>query len=97
MPSISIKNLKKTYSGANGVEALADVNLEIKDGEFVCILGPSGCGKSTFLEILAGLQSPTAGQILVGDTEVKGPSRDITSALYSRILPCFHGEPCRKT
>jgi NitT/TauT family transport system ATP-binding protein len=77
MPSISVKNLNKTYSGTHEVEALSDVNLEIKDGEFVCILGPSGCGKSTLLEILAGLQNPTSGEILVGDMEVKGPSRDI--------------------
>jgi NitT/TauT family transport system ATP-binding protein len=77
MPQITVKKVNKTFEGENRVYALADVNLEIGDGEFVCILGPSGCGKSTLLEIMAGLQTSSSGHVLIGDNEVKGPSRDI--------------------
>ncbi len=77
MPPIIIKGLNKIYTGQQEVQALSNVDLEIKDGEFICVLGPSGCGKSTLLELLAGLQLPTSGQIFIGDKEVKGPSRDI--------------------
>jgi len=77
MPPIHVKALSKVYPGQHEVRALADVNLEIGDGEFVCVLGPSGCGKSTLLELLAGLQLPSSGEIWVGDQQVKAPSRDI--------------------
>lgn len=58
---IKIKNLKKVYD--NGYEALKDINLEINQGELVCLLGPSGCGKTTILNLLAGLADPTFGDI----------------------------------
>ena len=58
---IKIKKLKKIYN--NGYEALKDINLEINEGELVCLLGPSGCGKTTILNILAGLLDPTEGEI----------------------------------
>lgn len=79
MPGIVIEKLKKTYTDRNGnsTEALSDINLNVKEGEFLCILGPSGCGKSTLLEIIAGLQKPTEGKILVEDAEVKGASKDL--------------------
>lgn len=79
MPPIIVKQLSKTYQGEDNVQvhALSDINLEIKDGEFVCVLGPSGCGKSTFLEILAGLQPASSGRILIGEKDVNRPSRDI--------------------
>ena len=48
----------------------SDLNLEIGDGEFVCLLGPSGCGKTTSLRMIAGLESPTSGQILIGGEDV---------------------------
>ncbi len=63
------------YGGAEPTETLADVNLDIEDGEFLCILGPSGCGKSTLLEILAGLQQPTAGEVRFGPDALIGPDR----------------------
>ena len=58
---IHIEKLKKVYD--NGYEALKDINLEINEGELVCLLGPSGCGKTTILNLLAGLLDPTSGEI----------------------------------
>ena len=58
---IHIEKLKKVYD--NGYEALKDINLEINEGELVCLLGPSGCGKTTILNLLAGLLDPTSGDI----------------------------------
>jgi NitT/TauT family transport system ATP-binding protein len=56
--------------------ALEDINLEVRAGEFVCIVGPSGCGKSTLLHLVAGLQAPTSGEILVDGKPVQGPGTD---------------------
>jgi NitT/TauT family transport system ATP-binding protein len=55
------------------VEALVDINLRIDGGEFVSILGPSGCGKSTLMLLIAGLLSPTAGEIRIEDVKVDRP------------------------
>jgi ABC-type nitrate/sulfonate/bicarbonate transport system ATPase subunit len=57
----------------NRVEVLQQIDLEVGEGEFVCLLGPSGCGKSTMLNIMAGFLSPTAGQVRIDDEEVRGP------------------------
>ena len=65
MPNIVFKNITKSYDGIN--EAVSNLNLEIKDGELMCILGPSGCGKSSTLRMLAGLESITDGEIFVDD------------------------------
>lgn len=67
--------LSKTFKNA-AEPALSDINLEIEDGEFICIVGPSGCGKSTLLNLIAGLETPTAGRIILDDKEVKGPGAD---------------------
>ena len=57
----------------NAVEVLDRISLEVRDGEFVCILGPSGCGKSTLLNIVAGFLPATAGQVVIGGETVRGP------------------------
>lgn len=59
---IEIKNLRKVFD--NSFEALKSINLEIEEGDLVCLLGPSGCGKSTILNLIAGLLDPTEGDIL---------------------------------
>lgn len=77
MPTIEFRNISKLYPGAEGVNALEDINLTIRDGEFISLLGPSGCGKSTMLEIAAGLLSQSSGEILLDGKLQSGPSRDI--------------------
>lgn len=65
---IKIDKLRKVYS--NGYEALKSINLEMNEGELVCLLGPSGCGKTTILNLLAGLLDPTSGDIKFDDESV---------------------------
>ncbi|MDR9413646.1 MAG: ABC transporter ATP-binding protein [Spiribacter sp.] len=68
--SIRIEGLSKSFDGA--VSALSDITLEINPGEFFTLLGPSGCGKTTLLRLLAGLESPDAGTIHIGDQPMAG-------------------------
>ena len=72
---LKTEGLSKTFKNA-AEPALSDINLEISDGEFICIVGPSGCGKSTLLNLIAGLETPTSGKIILDDKEVKGPGAD---------------------
>ena len=71
--------VSKTYRADKGrsVEALTDISLSIKDGEFLSIVGPSGCGKSTFMSLVAGLVPITGGSIKVAGKLVKEPSVDV--------------------
>ena len=67
----------KTYPGkTDNVEALRRINFAGDKGDFICLLGRSGCGKSTLLQLLAGLEHSSAGQIIVADKEIDGPSPD---------------------
>jgi len=78
-PFLSVQNLSKRFKAPKGEEALTvfeNVNLGIEKGEFVCIIGHSGCGKSTILNILAGLDEPSEGGVIMNGKEVSGPSLD---------------------
>jgi NitT/TauT family transport system ATP-binding protein len=86
---IIAKNVNKSFPSSRGpVHAVKDFNLEVTDGEFVCIVGPSGCGKSTFLRILAGLTPPTSGhfEMIQGDTSGNKPINNIIFQEYA-IFP----------
>lgn len=75
MPSrpaiIAIRNLVKSYRrGAETVPVLVDINLDIEVGEFIALMGPSGSGKSTLLNLIAGLDKPDAGSLLVDEVDI---------------------------
>ncbi|WP_418240718.1 ABC transporter ATP-binding protein, partial [Ellagibacter isourolithinifaciens] len=87
MPAISFKNVSYSYvDGNESYLALEDIDLEIADGEFVCLIGHSGCGKSTLLSLLAGLSMPTAGEILINSIPVSGPGPDRSIVFQSYSL-----------
>ena len=76
--SIEMNGVFRSYANTQGsfTPALQNIDLEIEQGEFVCIVGPSGCGKSTLLHLIAGLDRPTTGEIIVDGGPVKGPGTD---------------------
>ena len=92
MAEVEFQNLRKQYPprrGAAAVEVFRGIDLQIKDGEFVVLVGPSGCGKSTLLRLLAGLETPSAGEVLVGGRTVTNlpPSRrDVAMVFQSYAL-----------
>lgn len=78
---IQVREAEKVFVNNRGEkqQALAKVNLEVYEGEFVCLLGPSGCGKTTLLSMIAGFNGPTAGEVLIdGEKVVRPDPRHIT-------------------
>ena len=75
---VALSDVCLTYRAQGGQRLLAldRINLQVRTGEFLCVVGPSGCGKSTLLHLIAGLQSPTSGQILIDGKAVQGPGTD---------------------
>jgi NitT/TauT family transport system ATP-binding protein len=86
-PYIRLQNVGKTYQTRSGtVEACSDINLDIKQSEFVAIVGPSGCGKTTILKMVAGLSSYTSGTITVGGKRVESPQTDVGIVFQEAIM-----------
>jgi ABC-type sugar transport system ATPase subunit len=85
--TIALAAVRKVYP--NGFVAAADLDLTIDDGELMVLVGPSGCGKSTILRMIAGLESPTEGRILIGGrdvTELEPRERDVAMVFQSYAL-----------
>ncbi len=78
VPKVALDGISLSYKTTSGERLLAldNINLQVKPGEFLCIVGPSGCGKSTLLHLIAGLHQQTSGRILVDGTPVAGPGPD---------------------
>ena len=74
MIKVKVENLKKSFGS---LEVLKDINMEVKEGEVVCLIGPSGSGKSTFLRCLNKLEEPTGGVIIVDDYDLMAKTSDI--------------------
>ncbi|MEM5769387.1 MAG: ATP-binding cassette domain-containing protein, partial [Bacillota bacterium] len=75
--SLIVENVSKSFATKRQqIHTLDNVSAEFKQGEFVCILGPSGCGKSTLLTIIAGLEAPSGGRVVLNGKEVKGAGPD---------------------
>ena len=79
MTDLICRDLCMTFLNATTgakVEALKDINLELKEGEILTVLGPSGCGKTTLLNMIAGFITPTSGDLVLGDTPIDGPGAE---------------------
>ncbi|HSA60940.1 MAG TPA: ABC transporter ATP-binding protein [Nitrospiraceae bacterium] len=95
---VTLKDLSKTYSrGAATVVALHEVNLDIRRGEYCAFVGPSGCGKSTLLNLIAGLDVPTAGDILLDGRSTRNLTSDewttIRRETIGIVFQAFHLVP----
>src|SRR5262245_28004439 len=85
--AVRLQKVVKTYS--DGTLAVSGIDIDVEPGEFLTLLGPSGCGKTTTLRLIAGLESPDAGLIFIGDKEVTkvDPSeRDVAMVFQSYAL-----------
>ncbi|QSG04705.1 ABC transporter ATP-binding protein [Halapricum desulfuricans] len=87
MASVTLDNVTKAYGDEIAVE---DMNLEVRDGEFLTLVGPSGCGKSTTMETIAGLTQPTEGTVYIGDRDVTNlPPKDRGVAMVFQNIALF--------
>jgi multiple sugar transport system ATP-binding protein len=87
MGDVKLENVYKRYEDVTAVD---DMNIHIRDGEFVCLVGPSGCGKSTTMEMVAGLTIPSEGQVYIGEREVTNlPPKDRGIAMVFQNIALF--------
>ncbi|MGN6578670.1 MAG: ABC transporter ATP-binding protein [Bordetella sp.] len=88
MGLLSVKNVTRAFEGKRGhaTQALQPIDLEVAENDFVTILGPSGCGKSTLLRIVAGLDFPSTGKVLLDGRPVEGPGADRGMVFQSYTL-----------
>lgn len=88
MEQIQARNIEKVFEAMDltRVIAIKNLDLDVRRGEFLCIVGPSGCGKSTFLAMIAGLDHPTAGNLLVEGEPVKTPRPEVAMVFQEHSL-----------
>jgi len=87
--ALQLRDIELTYPTRRGtIQALSNVNLSVREGEFVAILGPSGCGKSTLLKLAAGLLPASGGEITLGGHPLSGPGKQ-TGVVFQKpnLLP----------
>ncbi|MEP6870974.1 MAG: ABC transporter ATP-binding protein [Anaerolineaceae bacterium] len=76
-PVLQVRGVSKRYNTKRSdTLALSNINLDVSEGEFVCLLGPSGCGKSTLLNVVAGFEAPDEGEVLTSGTPIRGAGPD---------------------
>ena len=85
--TLSTSNLGLIYkTGSGEVEALRNVSLNVREGEFVSVVGPSGCGKSSLLKLVLGLERPTRGDIAISGTRITGPTKYAGCVFQAPVL-----------
>ena len=82
---VEFKSVDLAYD-AGGDNAIEDITLSIREGEFIAVVGPSGCGKSTFMKLVSGLRPPTRGRVMVDGADVKGPLKIVGMAFQAPTL-----------
>ena len=76
-PVLQVRGVSKRFNTRRSdTLALSDINLDVAEGEFVCVVGPSGCGKSTLLNVVAGFEAPDSGEVLTSGTPIRGAGPD---------------------
>jgi NitT/TauT family transport system ATP-binding protein len=96
---VALRGVSKRFpasAGGQAVQALAPIDLDIRQGEFFAVVGPSGCGKSTLLELIAGLLPATEGRIEFEGRPVESQVPDGIGVVFRR-MPAFPGCPCATT
>jgi len=85
---IILRDVNKNFVGANGdvTRAITDVSFSIAAGEFISVVGPSGCGKSTLLRMIAGLSSPSSGEVVIGGRKIAGPYTNLGIVFQRDLL-----------
>src|ERR671939_101723 len=86
---LQIEGVSRVFPGVRGaapIRALEPITLSVAENDFITILGPSGCGKSTLLRIVAGLERPSGGRVLLAGREVRGPGADRGMVFQSYTL-----------
>src|SRR5215469_10916734 len=87
VPALTVRGVRRTFEAENApVRALRGVDLTVTRGDFVALMGPSGCGKSTLLNLVAGLDVPDEGTIMVAGEEVTGRSEDDLARLRRKHI-----------
>ncbi len=86
---LDVKHLNKTFHTHT---TLNDISLQVFRREFMCVVGPSGCGKSTLIRIIAGLETPTSGDVLLEGTQVSAPARIAAWSFKATRSSLAHGE-----
>ena len=89
MSALAINNVSRTFVGVHGgppTQALLPTSIAVTDNDFITILGPSGCGKSTLLRIVAGLDTPTSGEVRLDGQAVRRPGADRGMVFQSYTL-----------
>jgi len=85
--AIRVERLSKRFDGpAAGTWALHEVSFTVQESEFVALVGESGCGKTTLLRLIAGLDTPTSGRVMLGDQPVQGPTREVGFVFQRPVL-----------
>lgn len=96
-PRIVLRDVAKLFRRGNRqepVSALMELSLEIEGGTFAAVVGPSGCGKTTLLRLLAGLETPTTGTVLLDEAAVRGVEKSV--GLVFQKYPCFPWRTVRR-